>query len=132
MSSFKTELVLKDLNDKGWALKEGLLYQSSMLKTFVSIPVGFVTDLASIPRFPPIIYALLADSARAAAVVHDFLYQTHGASGHKVSRRTADLVLMEAMKVGGIPLWKRELIYAGVRVGGWSSWSSGPSRYRVI
>jgi len=50
-------------------------------------------------------------------VVHDWLYSTH-----QVRRSVADAVLREASAVTLVPGWRRWLIWAGVRLFGWSHW----------
>lgn len=88
------------------------VYQSDVAQQTFTVPAGFQTDLASVPR-PPVIYLLTWDTARSAAVVHDWLY-----SSRQVWRKVADAVLREASEVIGVPPWRRWLMWAGVRVGG--------------
>lgn len=78
----------------------------------VKVPAGFKTDFASIPR---ILWRVLPpwDKHKRAAVIHDFLYQT-GAT----SRWMADSLFYEAMKTLNVPVWKRVVMWLGVRVGG--------------
>jgi hypothetical protein len=83
-----------------------------------TVPKGFVTNFASVPRIP-IIYELAGDTASDAATVHDFLYSTH-----PVSRSMADAVLREASDVTAVPDWRRQLMWAGVRVFGWLYWGT--------
>ena len=81
------------------------------------VPGGFITDLSSIPRLP-FIYLLLNGISDLPGVLHDFLYSTG-----VVLRKIADLILREACLTIGVPRWKAELIYAGVRVGGGSRYN---------
>jgi hypothetical protein len=92
-------------------------YQSDILGCIVTVPMGFVTDLASIPRLP-VIYLLLNGIADEAGVVHDYLYSTG-----LIPRIKADQVLREACICSGVSAWKASLIYAGVRIGGGSHYS---------
>lgn len=80
------------------------------------VPVGFLTDFASVPRLP-VAYLLTADSAHEAAVLHDWLYKT------QAGRSFADRVFLHAMAAMGEPGWRRWLMYAGVRLGGWVRYS---------
>lgn len=89
------------------------VYDSDVLQARVTVPDGFKTDLASVPRLP-LAYLLFGGVSEEAAVIHDFLY-----SGGKVSRAQADDVFCEAMKAEGIPAWKRGPMWAGVRLFGW-------------
>lgn len=85
--------------------------------TAVTVPKGFVTDLASIPRI--FFTALRPDGEYAyAAVIHDYLYWTQTRS-----RDEADAILkiaMEDFKVGTV---KAGAIYTAVRVGGKVAWN---------
>lgn len=115
MSKFLTRCALvaaTDQDDGRWILCKPLVYESDVAKQTFTVPEGFETDLASVPRLP-VVYLLTGDTARAAAVVHDYLY-----SSRKVSRKVADAVLREASEVSGVPAWRRWLMWAGVRAGG--------------
>jgi hypothetical protein len=125
MSQFHTRCALvaaTDQDDGCWVLCKPLVYESNVAKQTFIVPEGFETDLASVPRLP-VVYLLTGDSARAAAVVHDYLYSTR-----KVSRKIADAVLLEASEVSGVPAWRRWLMWAGVRIGGSSHYSSSIAR----
>lgn len=86
-------------------------------KVVLTVPKGFVTDFASVPRplwsiFPPMgKYSL-------AAIFHDYLY----ACG-LLSRKGADKLFLVLMKHLGVPYWKRQSMYWGVRLGGWVAWN---------
>jgi hypothetical protein len=56
-----------------------------------------------------------------AAVVHDYLYASLGLGG-RYSRAQADGIFREALRALGVPLWKRTLLWAAVRVGGAGGW----------
>lgn len=84
----------------------------------VSVPVGFVTDFASIPR---VFWMVLPKDGvyTYPAIIHDYLYWEQS-----VSRDEADLILrysMEDFKVNSAAL---NTIFAGVRAGGASAWAS--------
>ncbi|HEV8037226.1 MAG TPA: DUF1353 domain-containing protein [Bryobacteraceae bacterium] len=89
----------------------------------VSVPAGFVTDLASIPR---VFWTLLRPDGRYAysAIVHDYLYwfQTR-------PREESDTILKLGMKDFSIDVVTITAIYDAVRVGGGASWS-GNERLR--
>lgn len=87
-------------------------YQSDVALMTFTVPVGFVTDFASVPRIP-FIYDFLGDLAQRPAVIHDYIYSTA-----KVAREIADEVLLEAMQLTGVSWLQRTLIYWGVRIGG--------------
>ena len=121
MSAFLTELQVKPATGKDdgqWELLADLIYQSDVAGMTFTVPKGFVTNFASVPRIP-IIYELAGDTSSEAATVHDFLYSTH-----PVSRAMADAVLREASNVTAVPGWRRQIMWAGVRVFGWLYWGS--------
>lgn len=81
----------------------------------VDVPAGFVTDFNSVPRglwnfFPPWEYP-------EAGVVHDFLYRFNG-----VTRSEADSIHRRILELKGCPRWKRYVAYAGIRIGGSTTW----------
>lgn len=123
MSKFLTEpdvVLLSDAANSGrgsWQLRNELIYDSDVAGQVFVVPVGFVTDFASVPRIP-FVFDLLGDVAHAAAIVHDWLYTTH-----PVSREVADAVLKEASILQGLSPYKAWLMWAGVRAGGASHWA---------
>jgi hypothetical protein len=83
----------------------------------VTVPVGFVTDFASIPR---VFWSALRPDGEYgyAAIIHDFLYWEQ-----PVSRETADDIFrfaMEDFNVDGLSL---RGIHGAVRAGGESAWT---------
>lgn len=118
---FTTKLQFEDHGGLPFTLLQDLVYLSKVGApegkiNKITVPVGFKTDLASIPR---IMWNILPPFGKydAAAVVHDYLYQYNG-----VSRKQADDVLCEAMQILGVSRVTRLVIYSGVRVGGWKPW----------
>ena len=117
--AFKAPMVASMTADgKYWVLKEPLEYEQPKTKQKFVVPKGFVTDFASIPRpfwvaFPP------CGRYAPAAVVHDYLYWFQPAT---CDRLCADTLLLVAMEESGVDAFSRNAIFAGVRVGGQSSW----------
>lgn len=109
-----------DFDDGWWVLMAALVYESDDAQRTITVPAGFRTDLASVPRMP-VIYWLVGNTSSAAAVVHDYLY-TSGL----VSRALADAVLREASMVTGVARWRRWLMWAGVRIGGARHYTATP------
>lgn len=94
-----------------WILHGNLKYSSDILDDFVIVPIGFETDLASIPRiFTPIIPK--NGNHRPAAIVHDWLCRKDD-----FKRKTADKIFREAMKVLGVRRTRRYAMYYAVRIG---------------
>ena len=118
MSAFRTPLIYQDDGGFPVTLAAMLVYQSDLLKCALYIPLGFQTDLASIPR--PL-WAVLPKVGKwdAAGVVHDWLYQRNG-----ITRQEADAVFHEAMLVKGVGPKTAALMWLGVRVGGWKPWNA--------
>lgn len=93
-------------------------YLSDVAKREIDVPAKYETDLASVPRWP-IVFLMDGESAQEPAVIHDYLYSTG-----ILPRAVADNVLLEAMKLTGVPWWRRYSIYWGVRIGGASHYGT--------
>lgn len=117
-SEFRTTLDTRVLTDSSFQLLSPLVYFSEHLDKVVTVPAGFVTDFASVPRLP-VAYLLAGGAADQAAVVHDYLYHHH----EICSRGDADAVFDEAMGVTGQPWWRRKMMWAGVRLFGGSPYA---------
>lgn len=118
MSEFRTPLRVEETDEFGgiWTLLEPLRYYSDLLKRDITVPQGFQTDFASVPRLLGI-YDLEGGKCNKAAVVHDWLYSTQC-----VDRATADAVLREAILASGYSAFTAGVFYAAVRIGGGSHW----------
>lgn len=121
MVGFTSPLRFEDNDGLPFMLTAPLNYWTEQLgrSQLLTVPQGFQTDLASIPRglwnvLPPV------GGYDRPAVVHDFLYQHASTS---LTRAEADAVLMEAMAWVGVGWWTRRTIYWGVRLGGWVAWN---------
>jgi hypothetical protein len=108
--------------DAMWFLTRTIDWQPSgeQAKTLkgIEVPVGFVTDFASIPRA---FYSLLSPTGQYtwAAVIHDYLYWVQDRP-----REQADLVLKHAMEDCKVDAVTIMTVYAGVRAGGSFAWDS--------
>ena len=83
----------------------------------ITIPIGFETDFASVPR---LFWSLMPPWGRysVAAVVHDYLYNTQ-----ETTRLEADKLFEELMEELDVSIFKRKLMYWGVRIGGRIKWN---------
>ena len=91
-------------------------YRSSL--GVVTVPAGFVTDLASIPR--PLWSAFsFAGPWMGPAVIHDFLYT---AANVRFTRKQADQIFKESMFNAGLDWPRREAIYRAVRLFGFPNY----------
>lgn len=100
------------------------------------VPKGFLNDSASVPRLA---WAVIPPDGRhrAAAIIHDFLYEHKGKlprgsywryEGGWIeitapwTRKHADKMFLAIMKEYGIPFLRRQAAYRAVRLGGWIAW----------
>lgn len=88
----------------------------------ITVPAGTFSDFASTPWGTWNIFPPYGDYA-AASFVHDYLYETKGLQG-KYTRKQSDEIFREAMKDLGVPMWKRNIMYAAVRAGGGNGWGN--------
>lgn len=121
---FLTRLTVEQVEEELWRVVKPLKVQFEPSLTacdgedipILTVPEGFATDFASVPRLP-ITYLLAGGIGDAAAVVHDYLYQG------LVPRKTADDVFAACLESLGVSWWQRKLMYAAVR-------TCGASRYK--
>lgn len=119
MAKFLDPLCVSEISDSIFAvIDHPFRYSSDVAGRLFTVPVNFYTDFASVPRFMPLAYACLGDTAHEPAVVHDWLYYAA-----VTTRELADEVLLEAMKTRGMSAWRYWPIYWGVRAGGWAAWN---------
>lgn len=105
-----------------WELIAPLIYKGNRDK--FTVPKGFRTDFASIPR----IFAWLIPkngSHDAAAIVHDYLYRCQPLTAHskRISRKDADRLFRRIMRELGTNCVRYNLMYAAVRIGGRFTWN---------
>ena len=77
-----------------------------------TVPKGYGTDLASVPW----LFRTLASKVDAieASVIHDHTYEFK-----TLPRQVADELMRAIMSAGGKSWFKRNLMWLGVRTGGW-------------
>ncbi|MDD3468235.1 MAG: DUF1353 domain-containing protein [Campylobacterales bacterium] len=110
-SSFKTPLIVEVIDARTYMIAEPFEYHVGTFPSddFISVPIGFITDFASIPRLfwsimpPDGIYAK-------AAVIHDYLYDNA-----LRTKKEADNIFYEAMGVLNVPKWQRCTMYIAVK-----------------
>ena len=96
---FTTELDIQLIDeDKLWKLNSPLVYQSDK-NGIITVPPGFITDLASVPRIP-FVYDKWGNRAHREAVLHDYLYCYD--SIPVVDFGVANALFLEAMKSRGV------------------------------
>lgn len=121
MSSFTDPLIVKKLKSGFWETAGEFEYHvgEEGSDNKIKVPAGFLTDFASVPRIFWMIYPPDGQYTQA-AVLHDYLYNIQDRP-----RATADAIFLEAMKVLGVPLLRRRIIYRAVRIFGWIPWNNG-------
>ena len=86
----------------------------------LTVPAGFPSDGASVPRFFwRIVFPPGDTKALRAAFLHDWIYRTHPAGW---SREAADTLFRRVLAEDGVPRISAALAYWGVRLFGASSW----------
>jgi hypothetical protein len=120
---FATHLIVEPVacDDLRWRLVRPLVYSiTGAIRGVrsITVPAGFVTDFASIPR---VFWRLILPTGthREAAVLHDWLYFC----GDR-HRAVADAIFLEAMQSLGVPAWRRWAMYYAVRLGGFAAWNN--------
>ena len=94
-----------------------LVFKSDVYEKLLEIPIGFVTNFASIPGILLWFIDVISPEIRDGAAVHDYLYV------NKIgSREMADLVLLECMIDLGASKTTAYLVFIGVRLGGRAHW----------
>jgi hypothetical protein len=101
----------------------------------VSVPVGFETDFASVPRLFSWIPGFDGDNESAKiGTIHDYIYQYHSdieeQTGVKFTRHDTDLLMYQGLMDSGLPEWEAEVYFKAVRVFGgdyWDKWTRSVS-----
>jgi hypothetical protein len=116
---FLNELLLQSVQgtERGFTVAQDFHYET-LAGASIIVPMGYRTDLASVPRaffwlFPP------SGKYREAAVVHDFIYTNLTTI---YTRSQADQIFMDAMSELGVSWWRRKMMWSAVRVGGRGNW----------
>lgn len=114
--SFFSPLVLDYIDGRNWQVAEAFSYAVYLPeKIFITVPMGFITDFASIPRA---LWAILPPTGKygKAAVIHDYLYNRANAQGW--TKAMADRVFYDAMGDLGVPQAQRWVMWQAVRAFG--------------
>lgn len=123
--SWFSPLICAYIDGVNWSTHEEFDFASQVLERIIRVPVGFVTNFASVPRGG---WAILSPTAGPgknnygkSTAVHDYLYSTPG----YCTREEADRVLLEALEAEGVDLVIRDAMYEAVRLFGGSHYTAG-------
>jgi hypothetical protein len=107
-------------NGRSYTLRESITYMTRD-GVVLHVPIGFKTDMASVPKA---FWWIFAPQGRYqyAAIIHDWLYYGHRIGLFKHSREWCDRVFMQAMIDSEIGWRTRLPIYWAVRLGGRRAW----------
>jgi hypothetical protein len=97
-------------------LNAPLIYKSASGRVY-EVQVGFLSDLASVPRWAALLFERVEGETASAAVLHDWFYATH-----QVPRVVADGLFHEALLSSGVGTIRAYVMWAGVRLGGARGW----------
>ena len=117
-SGFDRDLAIRAISATAWVLTEPLTWTGSQGDVF-TVPAGYVTDLASVPRFMHWLVLPYGPYTRA-AVLHDYLLTervNHPDPALRVSSRDADGIFRRVMQELGTSWAKRWLMWSAVRCG---------------
>jgi hypothetical protein len=122
MSTFTTPLQLEVVGK--WKFKvvtpfeyHRFTYPNPDEEQIIKVPIGFINDIASIPRiFWPILSPF--DEYAKAAVLHDWLYFTG-----MFPKVETEAIFKEAMEVLNVPKWKIFCLYWAVYLFGFFAWN---------
>lgn len=123
---FLTPLVTRHISAGRKELECPLIYRGSN-GTVYTVPAGFFSDGASVPRFLWALYPAFGEAYEPAAWLHDYLYayaelEFGTDSDDMISRAEADGLFAEAIDATGFRGSGRFVIFNSVRLGGWKPW----------
>lgn len=121
---FPDHLILEDagMRDGSRLFKLERSFRYTSPTVMLTVPAGFITDGASVPRAFWNILAPFGDYFEA-AVIHDYLYSPHN---RFKTRAEADRIFLEAMGHVGVGWLTRRTIYRAVRLFGWTAFKGNP------
>lgn len=111
-----------------YRLRGELSVYSAVLAQKITVPAGFEFDGESIPALLQWLVKRFGASKRGAAV-HDYLYRLGGyrlpnGALQSVTRRQADDVYAELLKIKGLPAWRANARWLALRIAGRAAWNA--------
>lgn len=107
-------MFVPDRTERPWSTVGDHTFRDGFFQ--ITVPNGFTTDLASVPRWLAWLYSPTGRHQQA-AVFHDYMYATCN-----TSRYEADAVFRIIMIRSGVSRWRALTIYLAVRAFGWMFW----------
>ena len=121
MNPFPEDLEGKFVRKGKWELTKPFIYNSKIAGEIV-VPIGFITDGSSQPPFTWIFLGSPWGGRFArGSVIHDWIYHDN-----TFTRKICDIVYLESMRILGVPLWKRRIMYRALRIFGGFCWKNKP------
>lgn len=126
---FRTPLILEAGKPDQWIVRRPLVWATRSDKLdAITVPKGFVTDLASVPRFLRDRKAFDVNGAsRRAAVLHDYLYAT-GLGG----KDFADNLFRMALRAEGVGATAAWAFYQAVHLFGGGIYAGHTARRAAV
>lgn len=100
------------------ALPSGYYPPASQL---IVVPVGYLSDMASVPRLARRLVDSQSSTTRRPSVLHDFIYTD---LTHRFTKREADRIFYDALLKEGTTKLLAWLMWQAVRIGGRGKWST--------
>ena len=122
MEGFEGQLYLKQVDNRNFEVVKTLIFRGRHENFFV--PEGFVTDLASVPKFLWWLFSPYG-SYTMAAVLHDMLWRASKgleSPGPVKDPKDVDGLFRRSMRLSGTGFFTRWLMWGGVR---WAAIISG-------
>jgi hypothetical protein len=91
-----------------WILLRSLTYNCPVSKAVIVVPEGFTTDFTTVPWYARWVVPITGVHT-SSAILHDYLLSIG------CGRLYCDMMMWWSMKATGVPLWRRVVIYLGVR-----------------
>jgi len=109
------------IDNKYSKVTKRIKFYSKRYKITIVVPVGFITDGASIPKILSFIGSSFNGRYVLPAIIHDYLYSKTSSfiKKNNISRLKADIIFLDMMLEYGVKKWKAYLFFISVRIFGW-------------
>ncbi|MFA5240508.1 MAG: DUF1353 domain-containing protein [Phycisphaerae bacterium] len=110
----------------GFSFKLNAPFLAVVNRQVFVVPRGFITDLASVPRFLWPLYPPQDTRTIRPAILHDYMYQQYTG----LSRIQADRIFYYGLLENGLSKSKSLKYYYGVRMVGWLFYTTSRGRHK--